>query len=552
MNFDRDSMVGLVHKFRESLGFEPADTESTFDPWDLVSLPPTGLNQMENGINMAYIDLVNHWLSQPAAVLEPLMEKHIKGNKRYTPQVYRAQFRANYSALYFYSLFQHLFEEEWINAPKYALHPITTGNIARAQSIRGEELYTYGHSVHTITDKRLFFDKVEREIFPNGLTFATLKSLTETDGDYGLGTYRLLHNSHSWFPSQETLFRRGNFDGAWDFIHHLPSHIQRDDRGRFTSKPFKKLDFLVYASEKGGGLNIRSWWTKHYVREWLFEYVFPHFDITLSREDFPHNCSEQELQMVINLIAEEMRELPGGLRVYSHLTNNMENGGTAIKKVVKYCWPNYRMVESAWSRATAGEKRANVMLEKVFAHAGEHFTHCTTTPLIDPESGEKRTYDITGHNVKVDGRSDSLRFALESQGDHHYVLYKNPDTRYDDSMYWKKEIPQAYLDHCAENDIAPPEDMLEYRQRVVDPECRTHIRAIGYTPIYLILSRHAYPVQGVHGDIPRWCGAYVTPDPSRVKSSQTDRIGLAETFDLQGRTDIGDMIRQYYEEVVCA
>ena len=37
-SWDREHFISLVSNFRESLGFEPADTESTFDPWDAISL----------------------------------------------------------------------------------------------------------------------------------------------------------------------------------------------------------------------------------------------------------------------------------------------------------------------------------------------------------------------------------------------------------------------------------------------------------------------------------------------------------------------------------
>ena len=64
----------------------------------------------------------------------------------------------------------------------------------------------------------------------------------------------------------------------------------------------------------------------------------------------------------------------------------------------------------------------------------------------------------------------------------------------------------------------------------------------------MLLSDFSYAVEGVHGDIPIWSGTYVTPEGGF--SIHDNRIGLAETFDLQGRTDIGDMIREYWEAVV--
>ena len=119
---------------------------------------------------------------------------------------------------------------------------------------------------------------------------------------------------------------------------------------------------------------------------------------------------------------------------------------------------------------------------------------------------------------------------------------------YDGTMYYRHEIPASYLEWCAANDIEPVENMLDYRQKILDPECRRAIESIGYTPVYLMLSDFSYAVEGVHEHIPMWSGTYVTPEGGF--SRHDNRIGLAETFDLQGRTDIGDMIREYWEAVV--
>ena len=61
--------------------------------------------------------------------------------------------------------------------------------------------------------------------------------------------------------------------------------------------------------------------------------------------------------------------------------------------------------------------------------------------------------------------------------------------------------------------------------------------------MYVILSKYARPTRGVHSNIPTWNRKYVT-------GSHTKTIGLAETFDMQGREDVGDMIRKYHNDVV--
>ena len=117
------------------------------------------------------------------------------------------------------------------------------------------------------------------------------------------------------------------------------------------------------------------------------------------------------------------------------------------------------------------------------------------------------------------------------------------DGDYDETIYLQGDIPASMLDYCMENGIDTP---LKYR-KYLDRQCRLACEENGYgTPIYIILSKYAYAVDGVHGDIPRWNRRYVSTPNCRYKN----QIGLAETFDMQGREDIGDMIRDYYYEEV--
>ena len=69
-SFDRDHFVSLVSNFRESLGFEAADTESTFDPWDVVSLEPSGLDMHDGKPNYAWLNMWDYWMKLPKHVRE--------------------------------------------------------------------------------------------------------------------------------------------------------------------------------------------------------------------------------------------------------------------------------------------------------------------------------------------------------------------------------------------------------------------------------------------------------------------------------------------------
>jgi len=558
-SWDREHFISLVSNFRESLGFEPADTESTFDPWDAISLEVSGLNVHDGKPNYAWFNMWEYWMSLPRDFIEPVALIHSKlGTKRYCSIQ-----SSTHSASYFYMVFRHVFPDEWETLPLYAMRQYTKsalGKIGKRQ----------GFCVNTIRDKGMFFDKVLKEAFPDGVTFDDWKRMTigraHSMECSQISIWEKLREEHWWFPYTDILFskpfrvstwqsqgidHRVNFRDSWDFILQFQRYIHRDARGRFTARSFKRLDHLVYEYGNQSGETNLSKWNRYYVRQWLFEYAFKHYAVVVNRERFPERATEDELEQIINLRATELKSIAGGNKVYTHMKVSTNDSGPSILKTVQYAWPLYDMTLSRWSRATAGEKRANIMLERVFAYHGEHYTHGSSTPLFDAE-GNKMTYKhLLGKDhylVKVDGRSDSLRFALESQGDWHFLDTREAGVRHDSTMYYRTEIPAGYLEWCAAEGIEPETTMLGYRQKVLDPECREVIERIGYTPIYLMLSEFAHAVEGVHGDIPIWSGTYVTPESGI--SPHDDRIGLAETFDLQGRTDIGDKIREYWEAVV--
>ena len=534
-DFDRERFVSLVSNFRESLGFEPADTERTFDAWDLVSLPVRG-----NG-GSAWDVMWDYWFALKKSFLRPVALLH---SPNY-PQTYTKSRVKHGQSLYFYGMFQYVFEEEWANAPVYAINSRIKQNMEKERGWCNTRL---------INNKEMFFNRLLEDEYSNDITSIDWKALTDSHGDGKRGGYWEISQKHWWFPSIGILFGEKDwspaFDSAWDFIKQFQQYVYRDERGRYTSRPFKRLDYMVHNKHN----HIE--WSRSDVREWLFNYVFEHYGVVVNRDTFPDRATDRELEMVINLRAIDMKSIAGNSRVYRSIKEKMDDGGNSILKMVKYAWPNYRMVMSQWSRATAGEKRANTMLERVFAYCGEHYTHGPTTPLLD-EEGKKIAYEHLkeAYKVKVDGRSDSLRFAIEIQGDWHFIeerdwVAESRYSPYDETMYYRRHIPTAYLEWCVEEGIEPAENQLQYRQEVLDPVCRQHIERIGYTPIYLMLSIYSYPVEGVHGDIPIWSGTYVTPED--CPAGHEGRIGLAETFDMQGREEIGDMIRRYYNEVVSA
>ena len=146
----------------------------------------------------------------------------------------------------------------------------------------------------------------------------------------------------------------------------------------------------------------------------------------------------------------------------------------------------------------ASEKRGNQMLEKVFRyHNKKGYVYGDTTAILVGKNEKVKYPKPSDAYIRIDGRLGRT-LAIEFQGCYHYV--------------------DKHAMYEGEN----------------------------YDEIMFLLSKHAYPVDGVHGDIRKWNRRYVDTPNCKYR----DQMGLAETFDMQGREDIGDMIREYYRNVI--
>ena len=185
------------------------------------------------------------------------------------------------------------------------------------------------------------------------------------------------------------------------------------------------------------------------------------------------------------------------------------------------------------TQSLKGESKMNQILLKVMTWAGFDWNFSNAEYIPTLKGGFAKYWDTKAH-MKIDGISLLLKVVAEAQGLWHYSDDKE-DIWLNDGVNYSQKVPDGYRG----KDRSP----LGYRQNR-DRLCRKAIIRNGFTPVYVILTSDAYPVKGVHGDIPRWNMSYVTAENS------SSRIGLAETFDMQGRKDIGDMIRDYYYNVV--
>ena len=526
-------MIQKVSDFRESLGFAEADTLSTFDPWDLASIMGVdGWDETE-----AWDELLTYVYGLKREYLENIITSSYYSRKTG---------RDKTSGFFFYTMFSKLFHREFFEAPLWNL-PVRVKAEMRKVGIEWASL-----------NKTLLFDRMASEIYPNGLTFNDWQLLTREEH------YGDLRKQHPWFPTTNLLFyKTDHYESIWEFVKEFRNHINRDEQGRFLPAPFKRVDFLVNQKQKGEYNTYALGWTRQDYKDWFFEYLLGHYEVQVEREGFPFETDDKVLQHIINLRVAEVRKVKGFFPMRASLNHNgeycergrrvMSSGSHCIRWLVSEIWPTYELQQTRWNRMLLSEKLMSDMLNDALLYYGytSEFSEATNIPT---EGGkDKARYTHSKRPMKIDFRCDGLRFIVEGQGEYHYMqdeeilerLAGLKETNYVTGLFWNNKIPDSYQ--------GEETSVLGYRQWQ-DREKRKAIEANGYTPIYVILADIGYPVEGVHGDIPVWNRRFVSETEGYRDRFNDDweGIGLAETFDMQGREDIGDMIRQYYYEVVLA
>jgi len=540
--FDRDKLLSLIRDFRISLGLRKGNTLTTFKPWDLIKITKKKTTEKHPIIESSEYAQSPQWKAFVDYVFSLTIDDRMNllgANNRASVSKASQLNKDNTlkSSRFFLRIVYAVSKEEFLNAPLWALP-----KGAKIAMTREKDFDMYKNF-----NEKLFFEKIKTVMFPNGMTHEDYRQFT----DYK--TYRSLTQKHWWFApvfhygSIGTESIRGKIDTYWDFIVGLQRHVNRDEKGRFLPAKFRRLDYLV---SKNDGHNNRGMdFTRTDIRRWVLEYVFPTLDVKIDTEKFPEHSSEEELQDVINLTVYDLEHVPAYWKVCATLRKKQEQSGNSIRKIVEYAWPDYEMKQSAWSRMHASEKRGNQMLERVFRyHNKKGYVYGESTAVLVGKNEKVKYPKPSDSHIRIDGRLGRT-LAVEFQGCYHYVDRRfvsdqfSDRYKYDDTLFLQGDIPASMLDYCMENGINTP---LEYRQ-YLDRQCRIACEENGYgTPIYIILSKHAYPVDGVHGDIPRWNRRYIDTPNCKYR----DQIGLAETFDMQGREDIGDMIREYYHNVI--
>lgn len=512
---DTEYVKNMLIAVRERLGLTDSGTPSTYDGWEFLtfvweSFPKGGIS-----VDDTMMSLFDYLRTTKKSSMLNDWERFYTGSKSQGRQ-------KTVNIAYLIYLIDALFPGEVQVWPLWKLNHRTSRTLKNDSVVTGDMLQF---------NTAPLFDKMLSEIYGDNPTFDDIKDLM--DYDYYRNT---LQKKYPWLPTARMLFAGSwkGYDGdrevvppiyesTWDFVdafqmHFCESHILNlsDYKILYDTQRFKEDIGIVDG------------------RHWFFNYLCPELDLDIIEDDFPFTSSASDLQQVINITVDELYKIDGGITKARKLANalmRLENPkektySIGIKKIVEILWPEYGMEQNLWNRMLVGEKKMSEMLFKVMTHSGKDY-RWDDTMHIPTRTGKVARYRHSRQPMRIDGISLNSMFIVEGQGDYHYGPFGQGSN-------WHKAIPKCYNGKAR--------TYTEYRQEL-DAKCKRAIKRHGFTPIYVILSQYAMPVKGVHGAIPQWNRRYVT-------GRSTECIGLAETFDMQGREDIGDMIRDYYHNVV--
>jgi hypothetical protein len=512
-------------ELREALGFDEADTASTWDGWDLtaglaiIQFPSRQKKYANNPYKAVWKNFFDYFRK-----LHP-----DEGLKIVHPTLW-----------YFYQVHKRVFPDEFETLPLWAIKRTTRESMEANEDIFGPMEWN-SRWLHQL------FDKMIVEIYNGEVTIDDFRTLMKQRPCQRLG------REYAWFPYNE-LFNQakntyrengrtaifGDVMSHWRFIRMFEKHACRNEKGRFTKSRISWLDYIV-----GRESNlVDNLWSLDYMRRWFFDYLCEEYSIELDESKFPYESSEKELEQVILLRTNEVNKVIGASRIcrfirkgkFGPMAGVLSSNIFGIKEIVKGLWPDYEMDEVRWSRLLISEKRMCNMLLRVWKHHGYDGLRAGDAEYIYTKTGKWAHYKDSGYPMKVDAVCDELMVGVEGQGGWHYKDVQSVQQVLEEgSIVYSHKIPDCYE--------GEGESPLAYRQDR-DRKCKRAMKRHGYTPIYIILSSESYPVKGVHGDLPSWNRKYVTTEKDKT------RVGLAECFERQGRVDIGEMIRQYYEEVI--
>lgn len=517
-NDDKD----IVREFREHLGFEASDTEST-------------------------------WHTEDIYKVKSLDTRYHKGMR----SVARKYDKSNSS---FFSAFKALFPKEWSDVKLWRLN---------GRNKEGQVLKSNGDTNYKVVYPAL-------KAFWN--TWSKHLGRTPTlDDVYSLDTRWLEHNVRKTFMPDfpfNSLFKNGPYckgvfvhrdtrkivkekkkgDGVMRLRgeHNLALYyfmkdldrffLRRGTDGRFKPSEFDDFALCMRLSKSGTGGMDSSFpflWNEDTSRRWVTEVAFPWLGIDAT--DFPHGSDKKTIQQCYDTSKDMLMDVPRYRSFLRNTFGDTDAGHAKIRgmgPILMTLWPDYDWDDLQFGAVLMGQQRVTSFLRKTFGtvhHEWRMPNLLSRSLLFDtqrrdrdfvadlervqmchaykPIDGKIAHYPDTKMPMRMDAFIEDLGIVVETQGGHHY---------------------HGMNDQRGERNYVVDLERVQW----CDAFKKSAVERQGRRVVYVPIARDPIPVKGVHGKLPRWNWQLTTEQNPRQ-----GKVGLAELFEMQGAMDAARRIR---------
>ena len=377
---------------------------------------------------------------------------------------------------------------------------------------------------------------------------------------------------HEMFLHNENHFARRQFYGVYkrqvDFQRHLEQLVLfpdstlsgefRDERGRFAKRQFDFIRMIYrHVNEimkhkrsvlKSEIFHHDAWKSieiqREYVRR-LMRQLCPNARIT---DNFPYDLSEKDISIVANLDTYRLGEDPYYDRFCNIIRNKKGDSRMGLKWVMDILWPDYVKDEVMWNHQGSLQQLGIV---SHLQHVVSYMTMGKVRIETEARMKNKRGWDsyISGRHIRLDIAIPRFKVTnpkskyygqwvdkcvIEVQGPQHYkVMMVSAAGR---SRYYQP-IDET---HPQWEHWSAIHEGLVHRDRKKKRRYR-------HMMVYIPLCKEAKAVKGVHKDLGYYNYRHLTS-----QNPKKGRHGLAELFEMQGKTTMGGLIREHIGVLLCA
>lgn len=362
----------------------------------------------------------------------------------------------------------------------------------------------------------------------------------------------------------------GIYDRQVDFQRHLEQLVLfpdstlsdefRDERGRFAKREFNFLRMIyehagdilkhqnsiakneIFYHDAWKSIEVKREYIRNLVRE-----LCPHARIT---DNFPYDLSNKDIHIVANLDTFRLGEDPYYDRFCSIIRPDFKKTTTrmGLKWVMDIVWPDYEKDELAWNHVGSLHQLSIVSYLQSMV---THMTIGKVSVKTETRMKNKRGWDkyISGRDIRLDIAIPRFKVTnpkskyhgqwvdkcvIEVQGPQHYKVMMISSTGGRGRNYKAIDETHPQWEHWS-----AIHEGLVHRDRKKKRRYRDMM-------VYIPICKEARAIKGVHKDL----GYHNYRNLTR-QNPKEGRHGLAELFEMQGKTTIGGLIREHMGESLC-